>query len=151
MNPRQKILPLDEKVDMGNPWKRDGEVLPHDPTLTRMENTVRYMRKCDCYMPPNPWPEAMMLFGLDDKGHLCAAWFMPLGQFESIPEKKLFEIINPNTHSIFFIPAVTFPPTQEEAQRQIQMWLKQTTPDEFTKTCIYLRANGWYLDKSEVK
>ena len=148
-NPRQNLVPVSELVNEKNP-QRDGPVLPHDPKLTRMANLVRYMRTHEMYMPPNPWPEAMLLYGLSTEGKMACAFFMLLSQFEEISEADLFSICDPDARRLYFSPAIKMPPTDEAAQTVIQEWFKRTTVEEMQKMTLYLNTNGWWLDKSEL-
>src|SRR4051812_44659736 len=84
------MRPIEDKVDPKNPFRRDGAIFVDKPTLTRMQNTIRYMQTHPVYLPPNPWPKGVLLFGLDHRGIMSCAFFMRLDQFEQIPEAELF-------------------------------------------------------------
>ena len=147
-NYRQRVAKLSDKVDPQNP-QRDGEVFPDDPRLTRMGNCVRYMRRNEMYLPPNPWPEGMMLYGIDEDGSLCCMFLMLLRQFETISYKDLFGLCNPKTRRLYFIPFPKMPPSNEAAQLLIQQYLARTSREEFARQTLYLEVNNWWVDKHD--
>lgn len=149
INWRQTQKPMHEAVDPANPLKRDGEFVPDDPKLTRMANLLRYMRGTPAYMPPNKWPEGMMLFGIDHESRLCCAFFMLIGQFEEIPTPELFGLCNPNTKTIYFVPALNMPGSNVEAQAQIHKWITGMKDDQLSLTIQYLETNGWKVERSD--
>lgn len=147
-NPRQRVVSVTELVDANNP-QRDGTAFPDDPTLTRMANLVRYMRRNEMYLPPNPWPEGMMLYGVDAEGEMCCAFMMLLEQFEAIPKEVLFGLCNPKTVRLYFSPVITMPPSNEAAQETIKAWLARTSLEDLQKMTLYLEVNRWYVNKED--
>lgn len=145
-NPRQRVEHVAELVDPDNP-QRDGSVLPHDHSLTKMANVIKYMRQHEFYLPPNPWPEAMLLYGLNKEGCLNCAFIMRLDQFETIPTETLFSLCNKDTVKLYFAPFPKMPPTNEIAQQIINQWLNNTNPEEFQRQTLYLDVNEWWVGR----
>ena len=141
------LAPVHTLVDPKNPLKRDVGFFEDDPTLSRMANCVRYMRTHELYLPPNKWPEGMFLIGIDEEHRVCCAFMMLLNQFEEIPEGELFELCNPTTITLYFIPVPTMPASNVAAQNWINGYFSRVPQDEFNGTLQYLEANRWYLRK----
>lgn len=140
--------------------ERDDGFLQDDPTLTRFQNVVRYMKQHPDYLPPNEWPKAMVLFMLSNANDsippsLIGMMFMPLDKFEGMTEENLFKFLDthpfsagqPKTDVVCFIPSVAMPDLDSQ-QREIEQYGKND-PAVIANQINYMVVNGWYISRQE--
>ncbi len=141
--------PMHESPGAKDPNVRDGPVLPDDPTLTRMQNLTRYMRKHPQYMPPNTFPRCIACFCLNEGDRITSKFFLSIERFEKISEGVLFGVSPPDTKIIFFLPATEMPPS-DYAQAAFDRML-DVPQEQLDGMFQYLASNRFFLMRDELK
>ncbi len=129
--------------ELGN--HRDGPVMLDDPHLTRMANAVRYMRMHPAYQPPNPWPQGMALFALQQTAEgtqLLSVSVVPIEQFEAFSVEEMFLFMDLKADVIAFSPSIDFPQNPEELCELIS---RMVNVNNLAEIFQYLINNNWVV------
>jgi len=119
---------------------RDDGFVEKDPSLTTFQNIIRYMKQNSQYLPPNPWPNGMVLY-LISKDTLSGITFATLDEFESFTTESFFSRFPIRYDCVIFCPATDVPREKEEAEAFIK---SMTSMPNFNDIVSYMYKNGWY-------
>lgn len=143
---------------------RDAGFLEDDHAISRAQNMLRYMRQHPQYLPPNDFPEAMMVFqcvktdrnkppllpGSPQVPQLSVEGvdWISINEFEGLSDVELLSRY-PQSDCLIFLPSLKAVNTEDDRQKNLTALGSMGLP-RLNELLNYLICNRWYLDRSEL-
>lgn len=119
----------------------------YDYSKPKTANVVEQMRRCPAYLPPNKWPQAMVLWAMSDEGQLLNIGVVPIEFFESLTESELFEPFNPKATIVMYSPTPELPGDQEGCNDLARDWMVNNDDAAKERIFKFLMENGWWIKR----